>query len=72
MATLSKARNQANDGLIISIEILDAESEDLRPSQVGTIALQALRLAVQKRAAKEVADIVIARAQEDKVAVTEL
>jgi hypothetical protein len=72
MATLSKKRNQADDGLIISIEVLDTETEGMTPSQVGTIAIQTLRAAVQKRAAKEVADTIIARAQADKDAVTEL
>lgn len=72
MATLSKKRNQADNGLIISIEILDADTEGLTPAQKGSVALIALRDAVSKRAAKEVADVMIARAQADKVAVTEL
>lgn len=72
MATLSKKRNQANNGLIISIEVLDAESEGLTASQKGMIAMMVLREAIQKRAAKEVADAVIARAQADKDAATDL
>jgi hypothetical protein len=72
MATLSKKRNQADNGLIISIEVLDADTEGLTPAQKGNVALIALRDAVSKRAAKEVADTIIARAQADKVAVTEL
>lgn len=72
MATLSKKRNQANNGLIISIEVLDLETVGMTPSQIGTLALYTLRTAVQKRAAKDVADEMIARAQADKVAVTEL
>jgi len=72
MATLSKARNQANTGIVIKIEVLDTETEGMTPSQIGTLALQALRVAVQKRAAKEVADVIIARAQADKEVATEL
>lgn len=72
MATLSKKRNQADNGLIISIEVLDTETAGMTPSQIGTLALQALRVAIQKRASKDVADEMIARAQADKIAVTEL
>ena len=72
MATVSKQRNQANTGVIISIEVLDAESEGMTSSQTADIAFRALREAIAKRARKEGADELIARAQADKAASTEL
>jgi hypothetical protein len=72
MATLGKARNQAGNGIIFRIEVLDSETEGMSPSQIGNLALMTLREAIVKRAAKDTADARIAQAQADKEAATDL
>lgn len=72
MAEVRKKRNAANTGVIISIEMLDTETNGMVAVQVGHLALTTLREQLMKRAAKDSADERIAQAQADKVAETEL
>ena len=72
MATVKKKRNALDNGILIQIELLDAEIQGMSAMAVGHKAMETLRGEIQLRAAKDSADERIAQAQADKAAATEL